>query len=81
MTDRVEKELRKLSSLERKKLEEILSAIQGRKFGHLQIKKLKGHENIYRIRKGDMRIIFHKDEKNIFILAVERRSDTTYNDF
>jgi len=81
MTDRVEKELKKLFPSERKKLEEILLAVKGGRFGRLQIKKLKGHEDIYRVRKGDMRIIFRKDDKDIFILAVERRCDTTYNDF
>ena len=42
------------------------------------IKKLKGQKDIYRVRKGDMRIIFVKTDFETYILAVERRTDTTY---
>jgi mRNA-degrading endonuclease RelE of RelBE toxin-antitoxin system len=81
MTDRVEKALKKLSFAERKKIKEILLTLQRGTFGGLQMKKLKGCKDIYRVRKGDMRIIFRKDGDEIFILAVERRCDTTYHDF
>lgn len=62
-------------------MKEILLALQRGALGNLQIKKLKGCEDIYRVRKGDLRIIFRKDHDDIFILAIERRSDTTYHEF
>ena len=43
------------------------------------MKKLKGYENIFRVRKGKLIIIFSKEKGDIFILAIERRRDTTYN--
>jgi len=48
-------------------------------FDNLDIKKLKGEGGILRVRKGDIRIIFQKTKNKIFVLSVERRSDTTYS--
>ena len=48
----------------------------------MDVKKLKARDDVYRARKGDLRVIFRRaDDGQIFILAVERRSDTTYNEF
>lgn len=44
----------------------------------LDVKKLKEHGNIFRVRKGKIRIIFAKDKKDIFILAIEYRRENTY---
>jgi mRNA-degrading endonuclease RelE of RelBE toxin-antitoxin system len=77
--DKISKVLKKLSSKERKKLKIILNKIKQGKFNSFQVKKLKGHANIFRIRKGKMRIIFLKKDNDFFLLAVERRSDNTYN--
>lgn len=45
---------------------------------NLDIKKLKGHQNIFRVRKGKIRIIFTKDKKEILIFSIERRREDTY---
>lgn len=77
--NRIEKALRKLSYKERKKLKDILAQINNGDFRKLNLKKLKGKTDIYRARKGDIRIIFHKIKSNsIKILTVERRSSKTY---
>jgi mRNA-degrading endonuclease RelE of RelBE toxin-antitoxin system len=82
MTDRIEKSLRKLSDSERRKLEGVLERIRTGKMESLDVKKLKARDDIYRARKGDLRVIFRRDDDGqIFILAVERKSDTTYNEF
>lgn len=78
--DKIDKALRKLSVKEQRLIKEILVLLQAGKYANLDLKKLKGRDDIYRIRKGSIRIIFRKDTaRNIFILAIERRSDTTYN--
>ncbi|MEK9175729.1 MAG: hypothetical protein AAB795_04060 [Patescibacteria group bacterium] len=77
--DKITKFLNKLSSKEKEVVVNIISHILANDFFHLDIKKLKGENNIFRVRKGDIRIIFQKKKNNIFILAVERRSDTTYS--
>ena len=58
----------------------ILVKIDCLDFNGLDIKKLKGRQDIYRVRKGKIRIIyrFNTDSK-IIILTIERRNDNTYN--
>jgi mRNA-degrading endonuclease RelE of RelBE toxin-antitoxin system len=78
MTDRIDKNLNKLSDKERTKLIEIIKLINSGNLEGLDLKKLKGRKDIYRVRKGDMRVIFLKNDSKTYILAVERRTDTTY---
>jgi len=69
----------KLTEKERKKIKEILAQLKNRQTENLNIKKLKGRDDVFRIRKGEIRIIYRTDIKNnILILSIERRSDTTY---
>lgn len=80
--DRIAKALKKLSAKEREALKTILKHIVTKNLERLDIKKLKGHESIYRVRKGDLRIIYRITASGAtMILAIERRSDTTYRDF
>lgn len=76
--DKIEKVLRKLNRQERQKLKEILAKIKFGDFEALDLKKLKGRENIFRVRKGKIRVIFYKEGSIIKILSLERRSDSTY---
>ena len=77
--DNIKKALEKLTPKERKKIKSILIEIKSRRFKNLDIKKLKGHDDILRICKGQIRIIYRMHKKRgIFILTIERRSDTTY---
>jgi len=78
MTDRITKSLDKMSVKERKRLEAVMKLIELGRLDGMDIKKLKGQKDIYRVRKGDMRIIFVKTDFETYILAVERRTDTTY---
>ena len=79
--DKIQKALNKLSDKERKLMKEILARLNAGDILGLNIQKLKGHPDIFRLRKGDLRIIFRKIQKNIFLLAIERRSEKTYRDF
>ncbi|MEK7626543.1 MAG: type II toxin-antitoxin system RelE/ParE family toxin [Patescibacteria group bacterium] len=77
--DRIAKELGKLTEKERGKLKNILGRIQQGKFLGLDLKKLRGREDVFRARKGSMRIIFRVlGNGDVFILAVERRAEKTY---
>jgi mRNA-degrading endonuclease RelE of RelBE toxin-antitoxin system len=44
----------------------------------LDIKKLKGRDDIFRVRKGDIRIMYRFEKEKIFLLSIERRNDNTY---
>ncbi len=77
--DRIEKALKRLNHKERQKLKDILVQINDGDFRNLDLKKLKARTDIYRIRKGNIRIIFHKTKNNsIKILVIEYRSSKTY---
>ena len=78
--DKIAKALKKLAAGEKEITKAILAKINCHNFNGLNIKKLKGRQDIYRVRKGKIRIIYRIDEnKKIFILTIERRSDNTYN--
>ena len=77
--DKIEKALKKLSNKERETIGRILNEISRSNLDNLDIKKLKGHKDIFRARSGAIRIIFRITHSQIFILAIERRSDAKYN--
>ncbi len=80
--DKIAKALQSLSSKERELIKTILLKIKSGFLDGLDVKKLKNCEDIYRARKGKLRIIFKRtDDKNIYILAIERRSDNTYGKY
>ena len=77
--DKIEKALQKLTQRERENIEELLRLLNSNDTQHLDIKKLKGYNDIFRARKGSLRIMHRKDAKGkIFILSIERRGVNTY---
>lgn len=77
--DAIGKALKKLDAKERERVKEILAKVSSGTTQGLDIKKLKGRNDIFRIRKGDLRILYRQERKNIFILLIERRSEKTYD--
>lgn len=47
----------------------------------LNIKKLEGHKNVFRVKKGGIRIIYYIENNRGKIISVVRRSEKTYRDF
>jgi len=76
--DAIKKALAAFSDKERARVKEILGALASNTTGGLDVRKLKGREDIFRVRKGDIRIIYRKKDRKIFILSIERRSEKTY---
>lgn len=76
--DRIGKALKRLTAEERKNIKFILEKIYTGNFQGLDIKKLKGRDDIFRVRKGVLRIIYGIKNRHIFILAIERRKENTY---
>lgn len=77
--DKISKALKKFTEKERNQIKQILQKINSGDFKNLDIKKLKGRDDIFRVRYGKIRIIYRVDaDKNIFILMIERRNDNTY---
>lgn len=76
--DKVEKALNKLSPKERDKLRRMLFAINKGDFYDLDLKKLKPRKDVFRVRSGNIRIIFCKTDEFMKILTIERRGSKTY---
>jgi len=76
--DKIEKVLNKLDSKLKRRIKNILFQIDEGNFRHLDLKRLRGKKDIFRVRKGDIRIIFHKVADSVKILSIERRNSKTY---
>ncbi len=77
--DKIEKALAKLTSKERAWVEEIPAQMEHGGLHGLNVKKLKGRNDIFRVRKGNIRVIYRTEESGaIFILAIERRREDIY---
>jgi mRNA-degrading endonuclease RelE of RelBE toxin-antitoxin system len=77
--DKITKALNKLSAKERVILGEILNKLKRGDFNNFDLKKLKNHDDIFRIRKGNIRIIYQLIDGRAKFLTIERRSNNTYN--
>lgn len=77
--DKIQKELNKLSIKEREVIASLLCRLRIWDIKGLDIKKLKGYSDIYRTRKGSLRIIFQVREGEIFLAKIDRRDDQTYS--
>lgn len=79
MTDKIKKFLEKLSAKELIVVQATMSKIIAGEFEGLNIVQLKGSANVFRVRKGRLRIIYTVDKAgNANILSVDRRSEKTY---
>ena len=79
--DKIAKALKKLNDKERTVIKAVLALLLTGKLRGLNIQKLQGHKDIFRVRKGNLRIIYKQKGDDISILAIERRSEKTYRDF
>jgi len=76
--DKIEKALNRLNDKERRWVKRILKQLSAGDYKDLDIRKLKAREDVFRIRKGNIRIIYQVRNSDIYILAIERRSEKTY---
>jgi mRNA-degrading endonuclease RelE of RelBE toxin-antitoxin system len=76
--DPIKKALAKLSLKERIVIKSVLGRLISGETNGMDIKKLKDRDDIFRVRKGDMRIIYQKQNGQIILLAIKRRNEATY---
>ena len=67
-----------LSSEEKELITGILLQIKNGNLVGLDVKKLKGRNDIFRIRKGKFRIIYRLIKGKLILLAIDKRSENTY---
>ncbi len=77
--DAIKKALKKLSAKERAWIRDILVKLAAGRTQGLDIKKLQGRDDIFRVRKGDIRIVYRRNDRDISVLLIERRSEKTYD--
>ncbi len=75
--DKIEKALKLLREKERRSLKQILQQLVKRDYKGLNIQKLRGREDVFRVRKGNIRIIYQIKNSDISVLKIERRSEKT----
>jgi len=73
-----EKLLRKLSKEDRKRIAMAVALIHTNNFEMLDLKKLSGTSDMYRVRVGKFRIKFRVLSNHNEILEIVHRSDNTY---
>ena len=78
--DKLTKFLKKLSEKEAGFVFGILKKIYKNE-KNLDIKKLKGHSNVYRVRTGGLRILFRKKGDDVQVFEITRRNEDTYKNF
>ena len=75
---KIDKFLKKLTRYDRAEIEKVLEKISIRDFSTLDLKKMQGERNLYRIRKGNIRIIFSLSANQIRIQSIQFRNEQTY---
>lgn len=82
MTDKIKKFLAKLSPKELRMVRELTTRILADDLKGLNVVQLKGSANVFRVKKGRLRIIFqtNRDAKNN-ILTIDRRNEKTYKNY
>ncbi|TSC68842.1 MAG: hypothetical protein G01um101470_1110 [Parcubacteria group bacterium Gr01-1014_70] len=77
--DKIEKALEKLTKKERERVKQILEKLKSGNTQGLDIKKLKERRDIFRVRTGNIRIMYRTGNSGvIFVLAIDRRKEDTY---
>lgn len=74
----IDKTLAKLNRRERIAAEKVLERISQGDLEGLDTQKLRDQKDVYRVRKGNLRFFFYRSGGDVRLLAVERRSTTTY---
>jgi len=76
--DKVSKFLDRLTKKEFLIAQKLIESILAGDVAGLDIKKLRGTTHLFRVRKGDARIIFSRKGNMVRIVEIERRGESTY---
>lgn len=78
----IEKMLQKFTDEESELYKIIIQKLEEHDIVGLDIKKLRGYADIYRVRKRKVRVIFkYGDDGHVKVLTLDRRSENTYRNF
>ncbi len=74
----LKKLLSQFNKNERSALGFLIEKILSKNWHNLDIKKLKGHQDVFRLRRGNLRIIFIEDKNETRVISIECRNEKTY---
>lgn len=80
MADKIKKLLAKLTPKEREIVKLLILRLKLNDTFGLDIKQLSGHIDLFRVRKGRLRMVYHMDSKQFTIVRVDSRNEKTYKD-
>lgn len=78
MADKIKKLLAKLSRKEAEVVKLLLLRVKLDDTLGLDIKRLQGHPDLFRVRKGRLRIIYRKTTSDFLLLRIDLRNEKTY---
>jgi mRNA-degrading endonuclease RelE of RelBE toxin-antitoxin system len=80
VADKIKKALARLSAKDREIVKLLILRIKLNDTIGLNISQLKGHVDLYRVKKGRLRIVFRKDSNEFKIIKIDLRNEKTYKD-
>lgn len=81
MPDKIQKFVAKLPPKDRELAKMLILRLKLNDTEGLDIKRLKGHADLLRLRKGRLRIVYRKNSAEFRIIHMDLRDDQTYRDF
>jgi mRNA-degrading endonuclease RelE of RelBE toxin-antitoxin system len=79
--DKVKKAIAKLPKKYQAAFNALMLKLWARDFSGLNMIKLKGHKDLFRVKKGRLRVIFRLINDSLEVLDVDLRSEKTYRKF
>ena len=77
--DKIRKFYKTVNAKEKVLIDKAIDLIKAKKFVGLDLKKLEGNNNFYRVRKSIFRIIFFMKNDKIIVVTIDRKSEDTYD--
>lgn len=78
MVDKLTKFLKKRDRKTALSILDMLEQLSRGDLSNMDVKKIRGRKNVFRIRKGRIRIVFAKRGNRIFVIRVDYRDEHTY---
>jgi len=75
MTAKIQKFLNSLDKKTKEKFKQRLLSLKQSPYEGKDIKKLKGYNNLYRLRMGKIRIIYHLKNQDVEIIDIDHRGN------
>lgn len=80
MADKIKKILAKLTVKEQEIVKLLILRVKLGDTDGLNISHLNGHTDLFRVKKGRIRIVYRMKSSKIIIVRIDRRNEKTYKD-